>query len=230
LTSSSLQITSGSSPSCEFRFSFSPGPSSSRLVGHRLAHLRMWRNQPFVLDTPSDVLSADTSICRDVGCKTVADMIKGKSPEEIRKQFNVVNDFTPEEEVRSHSRYHYSANRLTSSDLRSTGSNQEGERVGRRSMNDKTQCILCFWLSSSCSSLLCALLFTPSAVQATPPASLPENFFISYIPTLLLGTLTCLCVISRYSAAAPNKHASASLNLFSPARRFPPFWNLTMWR
>ncbi|KAL7422854.1 hypothetical protein Q5752_002150 [Cryptotrichosporon argae] len=34
----------------------------------------------------------------DVGCKTVANMIKGKSPEEIRKLFNIVNDFTPEEE------------------------------------------------------------------------------------------------------------------------------------
>ena len=35
----------------------------------------------------------------DVGCKTVANMIKGKTPEEIRKLFNIVNDFTPEEEV-----------------------------------------------------------------------------------------------------------------------------------
>jgi len=34
----------------------------------------------------------------DVGCKTVANMIKGKSPEEIRKTFNIQNDFTPEEE------------------------------------------------------------------------------------------------------------------------------------
>lgn len=38
--------------------------------------------------------------CSDVGCKTVANMIKGKTPEEIRKLFNIVNDFTPEEEVR----------------------------------------------------------------------------------------------------------------------------------
>ena len=31
----------------------------------------------------------------DVTCKTVADMIKGKTPEEIRKTFNIKNDFTP---------------------------------------------------------------------------------------------------------------------------------------
>ncbi|KAM3070082.1 hypothetical protein ACMFMG_003886 [Clarireedia jacksonii] len=34
----------------------------------------------------------------DLGCKTVANMIKGKTPKEIRKTFNIVNDFTPEEE------------------------------------------------------------------------------------------------------------------------------------
>jgi S-phase kinase-associated protein 1 len=36
----------------------------------------------------------------DLTCKTVANMIKGKSPEEIRKTFNITNDFTPEEEER----------------------------------------------------------------------------------------------------------------------------------
>ena len=34
----------------------------------------------------------------DVTCKTVANMIKGKSPEEIRKTFNIKNDFSPAEE------------------------------------------------------------------------------------------------------------------------------------
>lgn len=34
----------------------------------------------------------------NLGCMTVANMIKGKSPEEIRKIFNIQNDFTPEEE------------------------------------------------------------------------------------------------------------------------------------
>merc|ERR1711964_55809 len=34
----------------------------------------------------------------DLTCAKVASMIKGKTPEEIRKQFNIQNDFTPEEE------------------------------------------------------------------------------------------------------------------------------------
>ena len=34
----------------------------------------------------------------DVTCKTVANFIKGKTPEEIRKTFNIKNDFTPSEE------------------------------------------------------------------------------------------------------------------------------------
>jgi S-phase kinase-associated protein 1 len=34
----------------------------------------------------------------DLCCKTVANMIKGKGPEEIRQTFNIKNDFTPEEE------------------------------------------------------------------------------------------------------------------------------------
>ncbi|OMO97849.1 SKP1 component [Corchorus olitorius] len=35
----------------------------------------------------------------DLTCRTVADMMKGKSPEEIRKTFNIINDYTPEEEA-----------------------------------------------------------------------------------------------------------------------------------
>ncbi|OMO74521.1 SKP1 component [Corchorus capsularis] len=34
----------------------------------------------------------------DLTCQNVADMIKGKTPEEIRTTFNIKNDFTPEEE------------------------------------------------------------------------------------------------------------------------------------
>eukprot|EP00587_Corethron_hystrix_P012862 CAMPEP_0113308348 /NCGR_PEP_ID=MMETSP0010_2-20120614/6818_1 /TAXON_ID=216773 ORGANISM="Corethron hystrix, Strain 308" /NCGR_SAMPLE_ID=MMETSP0010_2 /ASSEMBLY_ACC=CAM_ASM_000155 /LENGTH=164 /DNA_ID=CAMNT_0000163363 /DNA_START=194 /DNA_END=685 /DNA_ORIENTATION=+ /assembly_acc=CAM_ASM_000155 len=35
----------------------------------------------------------------DLTCATVASMIKGKTPEEIRKTFNITNDFSPEEEA-----------------------------------------------------------------------------------------------------------------------------------
>lgn len=31
-------------------------------------------------------------------CKAVAEMMKGKTPEQIRATFGIVNDFTPEEE------------------------------------------------------------------------------------------------------------------------------------
>jgi len=40
----------------------------------------------------------DISALLDLGCRTVANMIKGKTAEEIRKTFNIQNDFTPEEE------------------------------------------------------------------------------------------------------------------------------------
>ena len=36
----------------------------------------------------------------DLGCAKLATMIKGMSVEQIRKEFNIVNDFTPEEEAR----------------------------------------------------------------------------------------------------------------------------------
>jgi len=35
----------------------------------------------------------------DLSCAKVASLIKGKTPEEIRKTFNIPNDFTPEEEA-----------------------------------------------------------------------------------------------------------------------------------
>eukprot|EP00397_Hematodinium_sp_SG-2012_P032203 GEMP01034264.1.p1 GENE.GEMP01034264.1~~GEMP01034264.1.p1 ORF type:complete len:164 (+),score=45.00 GEMP01034264.1:94-585(+) len=41
----------------------------------------------------------DIKCLLDLACAKVASMIKGKTPEEIRKKFNIVNDFTPEEEA-----------------------------------------------------------------------------------------------------------------------------------
>ncbi|KAJ6684717.1 hypothetical protein OIU79_014934 [Salix purpurea] len=43
----------------------------------------------------------------DLTCQTVAAMIKGKTQEEIRKTFNIKNDFTPgeEEEVRRENKW-----------------------------------------------------------------------------------------------------------------------------
>lgn len=35
----------------------------------------------------------------DLSCAKIATLIRGKTPEEIRKTFNIVNDFTPEEEA-----------------------------------------------------------------------------------------------------------------------------------
>merc|ERR1712142_1093213 len=40
----------------------------------------------------------------DVTCKTVANMIKGKTPEDIRKTFNIKNDFPPAKRSRSERR------------------------------------------------------------------------------------------------------------------------------
>lgn len=36
----------------------------------------------------------------NTGCKVIANSIKGKSPEELRRHFNIINDFTPEEEAK----------------------------------------------------------------------------------------------------------------------------------
>ncbi|XP_008791979.1 SKP1-like protein 1 [Phoenix dactylifera] len=54
------------------------------------------------LDVLFDLLRASNFLnipgLLDLACKKLANMIKGKSVEEIRRTFNIQNDFTPEEE------------------------------------------------------------------------------------------------------------------------------------
>ncbi|KAL9231849.1 hypothetical protein vseg_007018 [Gypsophila vaccaria] len=66
--------------------------------------LKCW-NSEFVKvdqDTLFDLILAanylDIKKLLDLTCQTVTDMMKGKTPEEIRKIFHIKNDYTPEEE------------------------------------------------------------------------------------------------------------------------------------
>lgn len=71
----------------------------------RNTDIEEWDKKFFEVDqeTLFDIILAanylDIKGLLDTGCKTVANMIKGKSAEEIRKTFNITNDFTPEEEA-----------------------------------------------------------------------------------------------------------------------------------
>ena len=78
----------------------------------------------------------------DVGCKTVANMIKGKTPEEIRKLFNIVNDFTPEEEVRNQSESYLPLANIV------IGPDQEGEREFY--LLFPSPVLLTFWCPCAC--------------------------------------------------------------------------------
>jgi len=59
------------------------------------------------IDQPQDVIFElilaanymDIKSLLDLSCAKVSSLIKGKTPEEIRSTFNIVNDFTPEEEA-----------------------------------------------------------------------------------------------------------------------------------
>lgn len=55
------------------------------------------------LEVVFDIIMAanylDIKSLLDLSCAKIATLIRGKTPEEIRKTFNIVNDFTPEEEA-----------------------------------------------------------------------------------------------------------------------------------
>ncbi|KAJ4842433.1 SKP1-like protein 1B [Turnera subulata] len=78
--------------------------NSNSATGNADDELKSWDNEFVKVDqaTLFDLILAANYLnikgLLDLTCQTVADMIKGKTPEEIRKTFNIKNDFTPEEE------------------------------------------------------------------------------------------------------------------------------------
>ncbi|CAD5175876.1 SKP1-like protein 1A [Musa acuminata AAA Group] len=74
--------------------------------------IKAWNND-FIKDVDTDTLyflliASDYLSIKgllDLGVKKAADLIRGKSPEQIRTTFNIQNDFTPEEEAEFRKEY-----------------------------------------------------------------------------------------------------------------------------
>ncbi|XP_057411339.1 S-phase kinase-associated protein 1-like [Balaenoptera acutorostrata] len=80
-------------------------PEDDENKGKRTDDIPVWDQESLKVDQGALfelILAAnylDIKGLLDVTCKTVANMIKGKTPEEIRKTFTIKNDFTEEEEA-----------------------------------------------------------------------------------------------------------------------------------
>lgn len=89
---------------CEYHRNDQPLPEDDENREKRTDDIPAWDQEFLKVDqgTLFELILAanylDIKGLLDVTCKTVANMIKGKQPEEIRKTFNIKNDFTPEEE------------------------------------------------------------------------------------------------------------------------------------
>lgn len=93
---------------CEYHKNDAPNATDDEDHSRRSTDIERWDQEFMQVDQQMlfDIILAanylDIKLLLDIGCKAVANMIKGKSPDEIRKTFNIQNDFTPEEEEQIH--------------------------------------------------------------------------------------------------------------------------------
>jgi len=84
---------------CEHHKDDAPAPEyqpGAEIVGFDADFVKVDQSTLFEMILAANFL--DIKPMLDLTCKTVAKMITGKTPEEIRAQFNIQNDFTPAEE------------------------------------------------------------------------------------------------------------------------------------